>query len=394
MFAGVYRRSRVFVTGHTGFKGSWLCEWLLMLGADVTGFSDRVEQGPTHFAALELDRRITHITGDVRDGEGLRRALASAEPDFVFHLAARPLVRYSYDEPIDTVATNVLGTAHLLDALRTSTQPIQCVVVTSDKCYDNREVLAAYREDDPLGGHDPYSASKGAAEIIAHSFRRSFFSGAQSPVRMATARAGNVIGGGDWSVDRIVPDCIRSLLAGEPIRVRSPLATRPWQHVLESLSGYLWLGALLTGRIRLAHAPNAASVCEAYNFGPWVEGNRSVEALVSELLTHWDGAWVRHPDASQRHEAGLLNLAIDRAYHKLEWRPTLTFEQCVSMTANWYRKVASERTPAQPVTRADIESFYTVARERGIRWALDSSSGAVEPSAPETVNTRARAVLG
>lgn len=368
MFEDVYKNKRVFLTGHTGFKGAWLAEWLLMLGADVTGYSIRVNEVPDHFTALGLERRMSHIIGDVRDQSALRNAMREAEPDFVFSLAAQSLVRLSYREPVDTMTTNILGTIHVLDGLRHLNRKVACVIVTSDKCYENREILHGYNEDDAMGGHDPYSASKGAAEIVAHSFRRSFFSGADSLARMATARAGNVIGGGDWSEDRIVPDCVRSLVKGDVISVRNPQATRPWQHVLDPLSGYLWLGALLTGAIKLPRVPNALAASGAFNFGPWPEANRSVQDLVIEMLRHWPGQWHVASDAKSVHEAGLLSLAIDKAFHVLQWSPVWSFARSVEATVSWYRSILRGQ-PAVDQTRADITAYMNDARKAQIRWA-------------------------
>ncbi len=369
MFGNLYHGKRVFITGHTGFKGSWLTEWLLMLGAEVTGYSIRVNPSPDHFTSLELDNRITHLIGDVRDAKALETAIQAASPDFVFHLAAQPLVRLSYREPVDTMTTNITGTVHLLDALRRLDHPCACVIVTSDKCYENREVIHGYHEDDAMGGHDPYSASKGAAEIVAQSFRRSFFNSPDSPVTMATARAGNVIGGGDWSEDRIVPDCVRSLIAGDPIAVRNPVATRPWQHVLEPLSGYLWLGAVLTGQISLPRFHLRSPASAAFNFGPWPEANRSVENLVTEILKHWPGQWQDASEAKALHEAGLLSLAIDKAFHLLQWQPVWNFARNIESTANWYRSVA-QGTPPSDLTRKDISDFAADARTANLPWAL------------------------
>lgn len=369
MFANLYQGKKVLLTGHTGFKGSWLAEWLLMLGAEVTGYSHRVYDSPDHFTALGLEQRMRHVIGDVRDLGALEKVIQETKPDFVFHLAAQPLVRLSYREPVETMSTNVMGTVNLLDALRRIEHPVACVVVTSDKCYENREVLHGYHESDALGGHDPYSASKGAAEIVAHSYRRSYFMSASSPVRMATARAGNVIGGGDWAEDRIVPDCVRSLMRGEAISVRNPIATRPWQHVLEPLSGYLWLGALLTGAVKLPRVPEALAVSNAFNFGPWLEANRPVKDLVTEILKHWPGEW---RDASQPgavHEAGLLNLTIDKAWHMLGWQPVWNFAENVSATARWYHQATQKSASAPDLTRADITAYMTAAREAGIPWA-------------------------
>ncbi|MEM9354935.1 MAG: CDP-glucose 4,6-dehydratase [Pseudomonadota bacterium] len=369
LFGGAYDGANVFLTGHTGFKGSWMAEWLLNLGATVTGYSDMVMEGRTHFADISLAGRVTHVLGDVRDLDCLTAAIDEARPNYVFHLAAQPLVRFSYREPLVTIATNVMGTVNVLEALRVLGRPAVCIVVTSDKCYENREALLGYREDDPLGGHDPYSASKGAAEILTHAYRRSFFYPADRGIRVASGRAGNVIGGGDWSADRIVPDCVRSLIAGEPIQVRNPLATRPWQHVLESLSGYLWLGALLAGRARTCHVNEPLKASEGFNFGPFPEANETVERLVNELLRHWPGEWEHASEAKPHHEAGLLGLAVDKAFHKLDWMPTFDFALAVETTTAWYRDTATGIAEPLERTRADIASYVAAAAERGVAWA-------------------------
>jgi CDP-glucose 4,6-dehydratase len=368
-FAGVFRGKRVFVTGHTGFKGAWMVEWLLQLGAEVTGYSHAVDDGPSLFTDLGLTDRMTHTIGDVRDGAALTAALDSAKPDFVFHLAAQALVRYSYDHPIETVETNVMGVLHLLDALRRLNRPTTCIIVTSDKCYENREVLAGYREDDAFGGKDPYSASKGAAEILAQSYLRSYFSAPDSRVKMATARAGNVIGGGDWSTDRILPDCIRDLMEGRPIGIRNPAASRPWQHVLEALSGYMWLATLLSGAATTARVTDPLDVAEGFNFGPWLTANVTVKILVEEVLTHWPGAWEIKGDSTAKPEAGLLALSIDKAFHKLDWRPALEFPQTVALTTLWYRNVAGGAASVPEQTAQDIAAYTAAAQAKSIRWA-------------------------
>lgn len=368
-FAGIYRGKKVFLTGHTGFKGSWMAEWLCKLGAEVVGLSHEIPEGTSLFRQLKLEQRMTHIIGDVRDGETLLGAIDAAKPDFVFHLAAQSLVRYSYDHPIETFATNVMGTANLLEALRVLGRPAACVVVTSDKCYENREVLTGYREDDALGGKDPYSASKGAAEIVTHSYLRSYFSAADTNIRLASARSGNVIGGGDWAEDRIVPDCIRHLTNNETIGVRNPAATRPWQHVLEATSGYLWLGAVLTGKVATPRVKDPIDVSEGFNFGPWVNANVPVGLLVDELLKHWPGRWEKISDDQEKPEASLLGLSIDKAFHKLNWQPTMTFVENVQMTASWYRNVLQENVSAKEQTDADIRNYIEKSRNKAISWA-------------------------
>ncbi len=360
MFGNQYRGKRVFLTGHTGFKGAWLSEWLTQLGAEVTGFSDIALPPPSLFSALGLEDRIRHVIGDVRDASALAAAMRESKPDFVFHLAAQSLVRSSYRIPAETFAVNVMGTVNVLDAIRNLPQPTAAVIVTSDKCYENREQVHSYREEDPLGGFDPYSASKGCAEIVVSSYRRSFLQAAGAST-VASARAGNVIGGGDWAEHRIVPDCVRALLNHEAILVRRPASTRPWQHVLEPLSGYLWLGALISA--------NDISDCTAYNFGPDLNANRSVSSLVAEILKHWPGSWVETSDPASPHEAGLLNLAIDKAFHHLRWKPVWPFEQAVEATVRWYRDVAGGKVGARRQTLSDIQEYSADAQGLGVEWA-------------------------
>ena len=336
-FRSAYCGKRVFVTGHTGFKGSWLSEWLLALGAHVTGYSLPPPTQPALFAQLGLKDRVAHTEADVRDAGRLAQAVNTAQPDFVFHLAAQPLVRLSYAQPRETYEVNVMGTLHVLEALRSVDRPCAAVMITTDKCYENREWLYAYREEDPLGGHDPYSSSKAAAELVIAAYRRSFFSGAGSKVAAASARAGNVIGGGDWALDRNVPDCIRSLQAGAPIPIRNRTATRPWQHVLEPLSGYLSLGAaLMQGLVHSEAAPFAS----AFNFGPALESNRTVGELVERVLSHWPGVAEDQSDPTAPHEAGKLNLSTDKAFHLLGWKPAWDFNETVKRTVEWYRETA------------------------------------------------------
>ena len=350
-----FENKRVLVTGHTGFKGSWLCEWLLMLGARVTGFSLPPPTSPALFDQLCLASRMEHRVGDIRDGEALRRIVDEARPDYIFHLAAQPLVRLSYREPVETYATNVMGTVHLLDAVRAIGRSTIVLCITTDKCYENKEWLHGYREEDPLGGYDPYSSSKAAAEIAIGAYRSSFFppqkfNSRDAFIAVASARAGNVIGGGDWALDRIVPDCIRSLMNGEPVPVRNLHATRPWQHVLEPLSGYLTLAAQIDAALD-SSAPAAAvrsqlaRLCGPFNFGPSLSSNRSVRSLVEELLRHWPGSWKDASDPDAVHEASLLNLATDKAHHLLGWRPRWDFERTIGETACWYKEAAQAGIP-------------------------------------------------
>ena len=330
-FDKVYRGKRVFVTGHTGFKGSWLCEWLLALGADVYGFSNGIPTIPSLFKQLRLGKRIKKdIRGDIRDREAVKTAILAVKPNFVFHLAAQPLVRLSYEQPIETFDTNVMGTIHVLDALRKLRNKCSVVMITTDKCYENRETKRPYKEDDPMGGYDPYSCSKGCDELVISSYRRSFFNDPESNVWIASARAGNVIGGGDWAKDRIIPDCFRAIQKGEAILVRNKASTRPWQHVLEPLSGYLRLGAALDAR------KNFTKVASGFNFGPNPNASRTVGEVVDELLKYTKGKWIDKSDPKAVHEAGLLSLDVTKARKILGWKPTWTFPETIMETAEWY----------------------------------------------------------
>lgn len=327
-----YQGRRVLVTGHTGFKGGWLSLWLSELGADVTGYALAPWTDPNLFTAARLTTRVRHVEADVRDLDAFRRAWRAGRPDVVFHLAAQPIVRESYRAPVATVTTNVVGTTHVLELARESDWPIAVVCVTSDKCYDNVEWAYGYREDDRLGGADVYSGSKAAAEVIVSSYRRSFFGAPDRPA-VATARAGNVIGGGDWSADRLVPDCVRALVAGKRIDVRHPEAVRPWQHVLEPLSGYLTLGARLQRRDQEGLAARGA-----WNFGPTIPNARSVGAVVAAVIREWGGGeWSQPPDAGAGHEATLLRLAIDKAQMRLGWHPRWEFDEAIHRTVEWYK---------------------------------------------------------
>jgi len=370
-FDGFYRDKKVLLTGHTGFKGSWLCEWLLLLGAQVSGYSLEPPTNPALFDQLGLQKRIDHRIGDVRDADALRLATREIQPDVVFHLAAQPLVRQAYVDPVGTYTTNVIGTVNLLQALRDLEKPCSAVFITSDKCYENREWYYGYREDDTLGGYDPYSSSKACAEVAIQSFRRSFF-GKKSPfcIAIASARAGNVIGGGDWAADRILPDCIRALSADNPILVRSPTATRPWQHVLEPLSGYLLLGQRT---YPLANEQSEA-LCGAFNFGPSIESNRNIRDLAEEVLKHWPGHWEDHSDPNALHEAGLLHLSIDKAEHYLGWRPVWSFEQAVEQTVVWYRLSHESGYDPRMLREAllsQIRQYVRDAREQMLNWVVE-----------------------
>lgn len=362
-FAGAFAGKRVLVTGQTGFKGSWLCEWLLALGADVTGLALPPPTEPALFDQLGLAGRIKDRRGDVRDLAAVRAALDATRPDFVFHLAAQPLVRLSYAQPVETYATNVMGTVNLLEAVRLAGTACAVVVVTTDKCYENTGRAHAYREEEPLGGHDPYSSSKGAVELVVSAYRRSYFSAPDSPVRLASARAGNVIGGGDWALDRIVPDSIRALQRGAAIPVRNRTATRPWQHVLEPLGGYLWLAA----QLRKSDAPGQFAT--AFNFGPAPAATQPVSVLVEEVLKHWPGRWEDRSDPQAVHEAALLSLAIGKAERVLGWRPVWDFAATITHTVEWYRAVSADAAGAATHTRRQIAAYEAAARHHQLSWA-------------------------
>lgn len=347
-----YRGKRVLVTGHTGFKGSWLTLWLDALGAEVTGLALEPDTDPAIFRDAGIETLCRSVIGDVRDLASVRKLVRDVRPHAVFHLAAQSLVRRSYEDPIDTLSTNVTGTAHVLEAIRLEHPSCAVVVVTSDKCYENREWEFGYREDDCLGGRDVYSASKGAAEIVAHSYRRSF------ELTLATARAGNVIGGGDWCKDRILPDTIRALSTQAPVPVRNPQSVRPWQHVLESLSGYLTLGAHL-----LEAAP--ARYCEAWNIGPLPESTSTVAHVVDLTISAWgSGRWEKVPTPGAPHEAGLLRLSIDKAVARLGWSPRWDLGTAIRKTVEWY--LAHHRGASPPELRAltlqQIESYSNAMR--------------------------------
>lgn len=370
MLANIYKNRKVFITGHTGFKGAWLSCWLLALGAEVTGFSLNIPTKPSAFAALNLANRMRDLRGDICDYSNLKTAIAQTQPDIVFHLAAQALVRESYREPALTMQTNAIGTMNVLEAIRATGSVQAGVFITSDKCYRNDEWVYGYRETDYLGGHDPYSASKGCAEIIAHSWFQSFF---QERPACATVRAGNVIGGGDWAKDRIVPDCARAWQNREPVRLRSPNATRPWQHVLEPLSGYLWLGAQLLNPDFQAQTPYPIKG-EAFNFGPPADAIHSVGAVVQGLARHWPGFQFETGDqCGMMKECGLLKLCCDKALASLNWKATLDFEETIRYTADWYARYHAENEPDMwDYTTGQIAAYANAAQAREILWAQET----------------------
>jgi len=362
-----YRNKTVLVTGHTGFKGAWLSLWLKQLGANVVGVSVDVPSEPSHFSAAKISAQVDDQRFDICDAEKLRSLVDQVQPDFVFHLAAQALVRSSYKKPLETISTNAIGTANLLDALRVLNKPVVAIMITSDKAYDNVEWVWGYRETDRLGGKDPYSASKGMAELAIRSYVESFFNQTDSNVRVGIVRAGNVIGGGDWAEDRIVPDCMKFWSQDKAVDIRSPNATRPWQHVLEPLSGYLSLGVELSISGRF-HG-------EAYNFGPPAHQNHSVCKLIDEMSHYWDH--VRWNDVSSKqqhlHEAGLLKLNCDKALFDLAWQPTLEFQETVRMTVEWYKQFYQNKEKSMcDFTISQIEDYMQLAIQRQLQWAIIS----------------------
>jgi CDP-glucose 4,6-dehydratase len=329
MTPGFWRGKRVFLTGHTGFKGSWLSLWLQSLGAQVGGLALAPSTQPDLFTAARVAEGMgSSVIGDIRDLATVRQAMSAFKPEIVIHMAAQALVRASYADPVQTYATNVMGTVHVLEAAR-HTASVRCIVnVTTDKCYENREWVWGYREDEPMGGHDPYSNSKGCAELVTAAYRNSFF--AEAGVVLASARAGNVIGGGDWASDRLVPDILRAFERGEPVQVRNPLSTRPWQHVLEPLSGYLALAEALW--------ESGPSFAEGWNFGPLDEDARPVRWIVEHMAEAWgEGAGWQHDAGEHPHEANYLKLDISKARHRLHWQPRWRLDAALNHIVSWHR---------------------------------------------------------
>ena len=364
----VFQHKTVLITGHTGFKGSWLSMWLTHLGARVVGLSLDVPSEPSNFIVSSVRKKIIEDHRvDVRDNKAVQSIIHKCQPDYVFHLAAQALVRNSYERPLETITTNAIGSANVLDALRVLKKSVVAVMITSDKAYDNEEWVWGYRESDRLGGKDPYSASKGMAELAIRAYVESYFSVPSSNVCVGIGRAGNVIGGGDWAVDRIVPDCMHAWSANKTVDIRSPGATRPWQHVLEPLSGYLALAATLNS--------NGGKHGEAYNFGPPANQNYSVSALIDEMGTHWDNvSWNNVFQSPQNlHEADLLKLNCDKALLDLNWMPTLKFKETVRMTVEWYKSFyENDVDTMHDFTIAQIEEYTQLAKGRGIEWGSSS----------------------
>ncbi len=340
IFNNFYKGKCVLVTGHTGFKGSWLSIWLHELGAEVVGVGLNPYSEKDNFVLSGIGNKIkADIRADIRDSQKMKEIFAEYQPEIVFHLAAQPLVRLSYDIPVETYESNVMGTIHIMEAIRTTKSVKVGVMITTDKCYDNCETLEGYVETDPFGGYDPYSSSKGACEIAIQSWRRSFFNpkdyGKKHTVSLASVRAGNVIGGGDWAKDRIIPDCIRALEEGYVIDIRSPKAVRPWEHVLEPLSGYMLLAQLMWD--------NPTEYCEGWNFGPEVEGVSTVWEVASEVIKNYGSGELKDSsDPNAVHEANLLMLNINKAKSRLGWYPRMNMQQCMELVVDWYKRYQTE----------------------------------------------------
>jgi len=347
-----WKGKKVFLTGHTGFKGGWLSLWLASMGAKVTGYALEPNTTPNLFEVLAIDSLIekSHIA-DIRDLEKLEKAMFEAKPDIVIHMAAQPLVRYSYANPVETYATNVMGTVHVLESTRAIDSVHATVVVTTDKCYENKEWVWGYREDEPMGGFDPYSNSKGCAELVTSAYRQSYFSSPTSINKVASARAGNVIGGGDWSEDRLIPDVIKAFEANEPLMIRNPLATRPWQHVLEPLSGYLILAQTLY--------EEGSTFASGWNFGPRDEDNRSVRDVVELIIFNW-GATARweKEGSEQPHEANLLKLDCSKAHTQLGWTPKWNLECAAQKVVQW-QKAYQLKENMQEFSLAQINHYMS-----------------------------------
>ena len=366
LFEGIFKNKKIFITGHTGFQGSWLTLWLKLLGARVTGYSLSSPTDPSLFEILHLEKDINHISGDVRDSSFLQKCMKKYKPDIVFHLAAQSLVRYSYEKPVDTFHTNIMGTVNLLEAIRNTSSVKTGIVVTSDKCYENKEWNFAYRENDSLGGFDPYSASKGATEIVTSSYNRSFFHSNKKNGQTGSARvrAGNVIGGGDWAQDRIVPDCVRSINSGKKILIRNPKSIRPWQYILEPISGMLLLAS------ELWNNPNSYN--DSWNMGPNISKNITVKELVTQLIKAM-GQKTELKDVSKKnknkvHEANFLRLDSTKANNLLGWRQMYSIEETVSETALWYQSYI-KNMEMKKITIQQIEKYINKAKYMNATWA-------------------------
>ncbi len=368
LFNQVYKGKKVLITGHTGFKGSWITLWLKLLGAEVIGYSLPPPTKPSLFETFNLEKEIKHVIGDIRDEDKLLKTFKTYKPDIVIHMAAQPLVRYSYLNPKETYETNVIGTLNLFECVR-KTESIRVVInVTSDKCYENKEWVYGYKEDDPMGGYDPYSSSKGCAEILTTAYKNSFFNpkdyGKAHNISLVSVRAGNVIGGGDWAEDRLIPDCIRFLVKGKTIIIRNPKAIRPWQYVLEPLSGYLWLGAMVW--------QSPTEYTGAWNFGPNDEDILTVEELVNQVLELWGKGSYDVKSSGGLHEAKLLKLDISKARFFLKWKPTYNIKNAIEETISWYKTFYLQKEKdILHFSINQIQNYVNAAKLKDIQWAKE-----------------------
>ncbi|MCR4431959.1 MAG: CDP-glucose 4,6-dehydratase [Tepidanaerobacteraceae bacterium] len=355
----LYKNKKVLITGHTGFKGSWLAFWLKNIGAEVLGYSLEPPTNPNLFTILSLDKQIHHVIGDIRDEEKLFKVFVKYKPDIVFHLAAQPLVRLSYKKPKLTYETNIIGTVNLYEVVRKTNSVKVIITITTDKCYENKEWIYGYKENDPMGGHDPYSSSKGCVELITSAYRNSYFN--KMGIALSSARAGNVIGGGDWAEDRLIPDCIKSLSQSKEVVIRNPSAIRPWQHVLEPLAGYLWLGALML--------QDGERYSSGWNFGPNDEDILTVEEVIKTAIANWGKGDYVIDKSEHPHEAKLLKLDISKARFNLKWKPVYNVYEAIEKTINWYKAYYNGKTNMKAYTEYQIKEYIENAKSKKIIWS-------------------------
>ena len=364
IFESVFKNKTVFVTGHTGFIGSWLVQWLSDLGANVVGFSLEPPTNPSLFESIKLEKKLVHIIGNVNDQSKLEKSIQEHTPKFVFHLAAQPLVKTSYDQPVETIQTNVIGTTNLLESIRKTSSVKVCVIITSDKCYENKEINYAYKETDALGGYDPYSASKAAVELVTSSYRNSFFNPnnfAEHGISLSTSRIGNVIGGGDWAKDRLVPDIVRSLSTNHEIHIRNPMAVRPWQHVLEAISGLFCLSK------KMYDEPT--SFAQPWNFGPLLDNeNLTVSQLNSQIISEWGSGNYNNTSQDEPHEANLLMLDSSKAINKLNWHPVYSIKEAITKTITWYKEYFTNKDNMEKFTQDQILEYVEQAKKMNLDW--------------------------
>jgi len=364
VFSDIYKNKKVLITGHTGFKGTWLTAWLVKLGANIVGISKDIPTKPSMFEELKLEEKIVHYKEDIRNLSKIIEIVSNEKPEFLFHLAAQPIVSTSYSDPIETISSNVMGTANILEALKTSNHKCSAVIITSDKAYDNVEQVWGYKEDDKMGGKDIYSGSKGAAELIIKSYYHSFLKNKDSNIKIAIGRAGNVIGGGDWARDRIVVDCMQAWSENKSVEIRSPEATRPWQHVLEPLSGYLNLGQVLY--------KDDSMNGEAFNFGPRAEQNHTVKQLLEDLSKYWHFKTVDDAftvtDNIPFHEAGLLKLNCDKALFHFKWQANLEYKDTIRFTSEWYYDFYNTGKSILDKTIEQISEYEKMAKDKELTW--------------------------